>query len=344
MLLMSPSMPTGAILDHEDWKLVAELGVKHDLLQILNSAMERLLFDGASVQHPAALPGMTERTITVGSFAKELRMIGLRVGWVVAPERFMPDVTAVSLANVVVPVGIAQDAVAVALERSTSTMPSYLSELYARRDAVIKQLEELPAGVPGGGWSLLMRVSDFGIDGETKSRRLLENGVCATAMKGWGRGAVSGHDCCSLSENICSSAVQEFFLRVNELSQRRTAIPGVQVSPPAIRAGLHFDELDGSHFARYVSTEPPRVLLLRPCDYGQDRSRRIRMRGVLACVGDGSIIAQNRGQGVVVMVERGCDDLPLERVVGQLSGHLSVTIEPRYHPRVRFRASHKHQQ
>jgi hypothetical protein len=31
------------------------------------------------------------------------------------------------------------------------------------------------------------------------------------------------------------------------------------------------------------------------------------MRGVLACIGDGLIIAQNRGQGVVVMVERGCD-------------------------------------
>src|SRR5260370_25688775 len=65
------------------------------------------------------------------------------------------------------------------------------------------------------------------------------------------------------------------------------------------------------------------------------------MRAVLACVGDGSIIAQNRGQGVIVMVERGCDDLPLKRVVGQFSGYLSVTIEPRYHPRVRLRASYE---
>jgi aspartate/methionine/tyrosine aminotransferase len=58
--------------------------------------------------------------------------------------------------------------------------------LCARRDAVIRQLEGLPVGVPGGGWSLLMRVSDFGIDGETMSRRLLDQGVCATAMTGWG--------------------------------------------------------------------------------------------------------------------------------------------------------------
>jgi aspartate/methionine/tyrosine aminotransferase len=50
----------------------------------------------------------------------------------------------------------------------------------------MSQLEGLPFGVPDGGWSLLLRVSDFGIDGETMSRRLLDHSVCATAMTGWG--------------------------------------------------------------------------------------------------------------------------------------------------------------
>jgi aspartate/methionine/tyrosine aminotransferase len=186
MLLMSPSMPTGAVLDHDDWKLVAELCVKHDLLLILDSAMERLLFEGASVEHPAALPGMAERTITVGSCAKELRMIGWRVGWIVAPEEYMPDTIAVSLANVVVPVGIAQEAVAVALEQSSATLADYIRELQHRRDTVMQQLEGLPFGVPLGGWSMLLRVSDLGMDGETASARLLSEGVCATGMQGWG--------------------------------------------------------------------------------------------------------------------------------------------------------------
>jgi N-succinyldiaminopimelate aminotransferase len=187
MLLMSPSMPSGACFDAGDWKLICDLCVANDLLLIVDAAMERLVYDGTAIIHPAGYPGMAERTITVGSSAKELRMIGWRVGWIVAPEPLMPDITAVSLANVVVPVGIAQDAVAVALERSASTMSSYLSELRARRDAVLEQLHGLPVGIPGGGWSLLMRVSDFGIDGETMSERLLENSVCATAMTGWGK-------------------------------------------------------------------------------------------------------------------------------------------------------------
>ena len=186
MLLMSPSMPSGACLDAEDWRLVGQLCVANDLLLILDTAMERLVFDGRELIHPAGLPGMAARTITVGSSAKELRMIGWRVGWVVGPEDLMPDIVAVSLANVVVPVGIAQGAVATALENSRASIGGYVAELQARRDTVMSQLEGLPFGAPDGGWSLLLRVSDFGIDGETMSQRLLDHGVCATAMAGWG--------------------------------------------------------------------------------------------------------------------------------------------------------------
>jgi len=186
MLLMSPSMPGGGYLDEDDWRAVADLCRSRDLLLILDAAMERLVFDRRPLVHPASLPGMAERTITIGSSAKELRMIGWRVGWIVAPEVMIPDLAAVSLANVVTPVGVAQDAVATALERSPSTIGEYVDQLQARRDTVLDELRELPFGLPAGGWSLLMRVSDFGIDGDTMSERLLHQGVCATSMHGWG--------------------------------------------------------------------------------------------------------------------------------------------------------------
>ncbi len=186
MLLMSPSMPSGGYLDEDDWRVIADLCRAHDLLLILDAAMERLIFDHRSIVHPASLPGMAGRTIIVGSSAKELRMIGWRVGWIIAPDTLIPDLAAVSLANVVTPVGLAQEAVAMALERSPTTIREYVEELQARRDTVLDQLRGLPVGVPAGGWSLLMRVSDFGIDGDAMSQRLLDRGVCATSMRGWG--------------------------------------------------------------------------------------------------------------------------------------------------------------
>jgi aspartate/methionine/tyrosine aminotransferase len=186
MLLMSPSMPSGAVLDLDDWLCVADLCREHDLLLILDAAMERLLFGRAGIIHPAGIPGMAERTISVGAASKELRMIGWRVGWIVAPRRLVPDLIAVSLANVVVPVGIAQEAAAIGLERSYQTLPAYIEELEERADFMAEELRGLPFGRPVGGWSLLLRVSDFGLDGEAMARRLLATGVCATPMTGWG--------------------------------------------------------------------------------------------------------------------------------------------------------------
>jgi aspartate/methionine/tyrosine aminotransferase len=186
MLLMSPAMPSGGVFTDSDWETVAELCRVHDLWLIVDTAMERLLFDGRDVIHPAGRPGMRERTITVGSASKELRMIGWRVGWIVAPEPLIPDLVAVSLANCVVPVGIAQEAGAVALEDSYTSLPAYVAELQARRDVMLEELKGLPVGVPAGGWSLLMRVTDFGLTGPQLSDRLLKENVAATPMTGWG--------------------------------------------------------------------------------------------------------------------------------------------------------------
>src|SRR6185503_14965802 len=63
---------------------------------------------------------------------------------------------------------------------------AYVAELERRRDVLLRELDGLPVGVPAGGWSMLLRVSDFGIDGAAMSARLLAEGICATAMKGWG--------------------------------------------------------------------------------------------------------------------------------------------------------------
>lgn len=187
MLLMSPSMPTGGYFRQEEWRQIADLCVSNDLWLILDTAMERLVFDDREVFHPAGLPGMAERTITIGSSAKELRMIGWRVGWIVGPADLMRDVTAVSIGNVVVPVGIAQGAVAIALRNSQHDLGSYVEELQARRDQVVSELQGLPVGVPAGGWSLLLRVSDYGLTGDEASKKFLEQGVCVTSMKGWGK-------------------------------------------------------------------------------------------------------------------------------------------------------------
>ena len=130
-LLMSPSMPSGGYLTREDWQAVAEIAQARNLWVVNDAAMERILFDGRPVIHPAGLPGMAERVITVGSASKELRLIGWRVGWIVAPASLIPDLALVSMGNVVVPVGIGQEAAAVALEQGDDDVASATAILQA---------------------------------------------------------------------------------------------------------------------------------------------------------------------------------------------------------------------
>jgi N-succinyldiaminopimelate aminotransferase len=186
-LMMSPAMPTGAVLSREDWMSIAELCVRTQAWLLYDAAMERLLFDDAEYVHPASLPGMRERTITVGAVSKEYRMIGWRVGWVVAPPAIANDIGLVTISNVVCPVGIAQDAARVALLSPAGDFVAMVDELHHRRDVLLAELVDLPVVIPRGGWSLLLDCRPLGYTAREFSKRLFERAqIAATPMVGWG--------------------------------------------------------------------------------------------------------------------------------------------------------------
>nr|BAP28565.1 aspartate aminotransferase [uncultured bacterium] len=186
-LIMSPSMPSGFVANETEWHAIADHCRRADAWLVYDAAMERILFDGRNVIHPASLPEMRERTFTVGSVSKEYRMIGWRVGWIVGPERIMHDVRLTSLSNVVCQVGIGMPGATAALTCADDGVAQAVSEWQARRDFLLSALRDLPVMRPDGGWSLLIDTTAFGIAPPDASRLLLEKGeVAATPMNGWG--------------------------------------------------------------------------------------------------------------------------------------------------------------
>jgi len=187
LLMMSPSMPTGAVFTRQDWDSICATCQEADAWLLYDSAMERILFDGLDSIHPTSLPGMARRTITVGAVSKEYRMIGWRVGWIVAPPAIIDDIGLVNISNVVCPVGIAQAAATAALQAPDADIAAASAEWQHRRDTILHELEGFPIVKPQGGWSMLLDVSGFSLTGAEASQRLLEKGkIAATAMTGWG--------------------------------------------------------------------------------------------------------------------------------------------------------------
>jgi len=188
-LLMSPAMPTGCVFTRDEWQTLVEFCQRADCWLIDDSAMERILFDGRPVIHPASFSGMREKVITVGSASKEYRMIGWRVGWVVGPANIVADVARVSISNVVCQTGIAMGAVATAINDPNDGIKECVAEWKRRCDFLLDELADFTVIPPHGGWSFLVDVSPLGLDGPTASKRLLElSKIAATPMVDWGTG------------------------------------------------------------------------------------------------------------------------------------------------------------
>jgi aspartate/methionine/tyrosine aminotransferase len=187
------SFPSGWVASDLEWEAIASICRERDLWLLYWAGYEGVLFDGLPIRHPAALPGMRDRTVTVGAPSFEQRMIAWRVGWVVAPGGLASDVSRAQVYNGLTPSGFAQVGTTVALGLPDDHLDAANAEYQRRRDETLRQLEGLPVVRPAGGWSLLLDVAVLGLDCVAVSDRLLQRKVAATPMRGWGGGIADRH-------------------------------------------------------------------------------------------------------------------------------------------------------
>jgi aspartate/methionine/tyrosine aminotransferase len=186
------SFPSGWVASDDEWDAIAGLCRDRDLTLLYWGVYETVLFDGRPIRLPSALEGMRDRTVTIGS-GIEQRMIGWRVGWIVAPGDLVNDVSRVEIYNDLVPSNFSQVGLRAALETRDAEQAAATAEYERRRDETMRQLSGLPAVTAAGGWSLLLDVAALGLDCADMSRRLLEHKVAATQMRGWGGPVADRH-------------------------------------------------------------------------------------------------------------------------------------------------------
>jgi aspartate/methionine/tyrosine aminotransferase len=164
IILNTPHNPVGKVFTRGELMQIAALVQKYDALVLSDEVYEWMVYPevGRAVAHVrmATLPGMWERTITLGSAGKTFSVTGWKVGWAIGPAAL---IRAAGLAHQWIPFAVAtplQEAVAIGLEQSQERgYFAWLAAMYqAKRDKLLRGLEQvrLTPMRPDGSYFILV--------------------------------------------------------------------------------------------------------------------------------------------------------------------------------------------
>ncbi len=143
LLLNTPHNPTGVVFTVEELQAIADLVIEHDLIVISDEAYEHLWYDGHPHIPIATLPGMAERTVTIGSAGKSFSFTGWKVGWATGPADLIRAVRAVRQHLSFVSGGPFQYAIAHALRMPDTYFEGFRHGLQRQRDILTAGLRDL---------------------------------------------------------------------------------------------------------------------------------------------------------------------------------------------------------
>jgi len=141
LLVNCPHNPTGTVFSLAELHAIAELAVERDLIVIADEVYEHLSYDRPHVPL-ASLPGMQERTISIGSAGKTFSFTGWKVGWVCAPPELLAAVRSVKQFLTYVGSGPFQYAITEALALPDEYFSSFTASMGAKRDLLSNGLAE----------------------------------------------------------------------------------------------------------------------------------------------------------------------------------------------------------
>ncbi|KQT46251.1 aspartate aminotransferase [Aureimonas sp. Leaf454] len=143
IVLATPNNPTGVVLTRDELLAIAKIAVERDLWVISDEVYAALTFDRPHVSI-ASLPGMAERTVTIGSLSKSHAMTGWRVGWIAGPPDLVRHVERLELSMLYGLPGFIQEAAITAIAQHEAIAADMRRHYRARRDIVVAALAETP--------------------------------------------------------------------------------------------------------------------------------------------------------------------------------------------------------
>ncbi|TFK29364.1 PLP-dependent transferase [Coprinopsis marcescibilis] len=163
IIVNTPHNPVGKVFSREELEKIAALAEEFNLLIMSDEVYDCLVFDGKEHVRIATLPGMWDRTVTVGSAGKAFAATGWRIGWLIAPPSIIQPTLAASTRIIFCSNSPLQEAAAAGLEQAKERrfFETQLAEYTERRKILCNAFDDLGLKytIPEGSYFVLLDIS-----------------------------------------------------------------------------------------------------------------------------------------------------------------------------------------
>lgn len=175
LILPFPNNPTGAIMEAEDLRAVAEVAVKHDIIVMSDEIYGELTYKDKHVSI-IEFPGMRERTIFINGFSKAYAMTGWRLGYACGPASIVKQMTKLHQFAIMCAPTTSQYAAIEAIKNGDSDIANMRTAYNQRRRYLMYAFREmgLKCFEPYGAFYVFPCIKEFGMTSDEFAVRFLE--------------------------------------------------------------------------------------------------------------------------------------------------------------------------
>lgn len=161
LLFCNPCNPTGKVYTKEELLQIADIALKHNIYIITDEIYEYFTFDNKKHISIGSFKEIADRVISIFGLSKSYAMTGWRIGYIVAPNKLIPEIFKIHDSLVTCPTAVSQYAALKAITGEQTMVKKYKEAFEKRRNIVIeaiKKSNKISAIIPQGAYYAFVKI------------------------------------------------------------------------------------------------------------------------------------------------------------------------------------------